>query len=74
MEVLTIGPRHTLTQNVVYALPARAVYVFADTACQVSHDSSFTSSQAISANTPTVGAGAFIRCTTGAAVVSCKAL
>jgi hypothetical protein len=44
-ELLTIGPVHSLVQNVIYALPARRILLYADTGTiTVSADgSNFTS-------------------------------
>lgn len=71
-ELLTIGPPTTLTQNVVYALPARSVTVHSNAALQVSNVVAFTTSQAITANTPTKITGGFVRCTASDAIVTLK--
>ena len=63
--LLTIGPAHVITQNVVYALPARVVRIHSLAACEVSPDG--TTWDALT-GIETVGADAsstFIRCTTG---------
>lgn len=36
VEVLTIGPVHTLVQDRVYALPAKSVYINSDVDLQIS--------------------------------------
>lgn len=59
-----IGPVQTLTQNVVYALPARQVRVMSSIAVDISLDGSAWAALANS----TTGAdctAAFVRCTTG---------
>lgn len=63
-ELLTIGPVHNITQNTVYALPARQVFVFATDAVEVSNEigASFTALT----GADTVGAltsATWIRCT-----------
>jgi hypothetical protein len=67
--LLLVGPVQTLLQNQVYAKPARNVHIYSDTALQVSNDSTFSSNGTINANTNVQAAAAFIRCTTGNAVV-----
>ena len=74
MNSILVGNPATLTQNIVYALPTRAVYIHSDTALQVSNVSAFTTSQAITANTPTIVSGLFVRCTTANAIVVAKVL
>lgn len=70
-EALSIGPRHTLTQNQVYALPGRAVYIFSQgTAPTVSNDGS-TFTAVPSTN---VLAAQFIRSTGTDTIVSFKTL
>jgi len=72
-ELILIGPTTTLTQNVVYALPARKVMVFSSLAVEHSYDGTtfdaLTNAETLGAET----AAAFIRCTGGAAVVTVKA-
>jgi hypothetical protein len=72
VETLTLGPIHTLAQNVVYALPARAALIFSNVALQISNNTAFTVSQAVAASTPTEAVGGFVRSTTGAALVTVK--
>jgi hypothetical protein len=71
-EALTIGPAHTLVEDVIYALPTPKVTIHSDTALEVDVDITFSSSQTVNANTPTVVAGGFVRCTTGDATVFLK--
>ena len=74
-QALTIGPVHNLLQNVIYALPARNVRVQSTTAVEVSL-STTTTAFAVLANS-TTGAetsAAFVRCTTGATTIICKAV
>lgn len=66
---LSPGPSTFMLQNVVYTLPARVCYIFSDAALQISNDGAFSSSQAVTANTPTIAAGTFVRCTGSNAVV-----
>lgn len=66
---LSAGPSHSILQNVVYALPPDTCYIFSDTALQISNDSAFGASQAVSANTPTLATGRYVRCAVSAAVV-----
>lgn len=73
-KLLEIGPARSILQNTVYALPARAVYAFSPAALEVAATTGFTASQAVSANTPTVVNGGFVRCTTGNTTVRLKAL
>jgi hypothetical protein len=68
---LLIGPTQTLTQSVVYALPARQVRMLSSAVLEVSVDnSSFTAVAATTTGTD-VTAG-WAKCTTGAAVVVCR--
>jgi hypothetical protein len=69
MTTLTIGNLLELTQNVVYAMPARRVLLFSNVALQVDNDDAFGSSASISANASVEVAAAFVRCTTGTALV-----
>lgn len=73
-KTLTIGPEHTITQNVVYALPARLVFVKSAAAVEVADTSGGAFSALTGANTTGVNcAGGFIRCTTASTIVRCKA-
>lgn len=73
MTTLTIGPIHTLTQNVVYAMPPRNVRVQSNVALEISQDG--TNFIALTgANTVGVdSSAAFVRSTTGNALVTVKA-
>jgi hypothetical protein len=64
-EFLTIGPAHSIIQNVVYGLPARVVRVHSLAAVEISVDGSTWDALT---NAETVGAEAgsvFIRCPGG---------
>jgi hypothetical protein len=68
IQSLSIGPPTIITQNVIYALPAKQCQVITTLACETSPDQStwtaFTSGGITSAG--------FIRCTTGSPTVTCK--
>ncbi len=68
-EVLTIGPIQTLVQNTVYAMPGRACALFSSLALEGSNNTDFVLKQTIAALTNVETAAAYIRCTTGAALV-----
>lgn len=68
-EVLTIGPIQTLVQNTVYAMPGRGTFLFSNVALEGSNTSDFALKQTIAALTSVETAAAYIRCTTGAAIV-----
>lgn len=78
MISLLIGPQLTLTQNVVYALPARrCILTTISTGATVlqSNDPDFATSVAVDVTTDgtaEVNAG-FIKCTSGNIVVTLKA-
>lgn len=72
-ESVLIGPLQTLTEDQVYALPARAVIVHSDLALEVANDTTFSTNGTITANTPTIVAGGFVRSTTNDATVHFKA-
>lgn len=59
-----------LLQNVVYALPARAFVLVADPACEVAQ--TITGPWAAPPAGMNFLGASFIRCTTGAATVTCK--
>lgn len=63
-----IGPTHTLTQNVVYALPARQVRLQSTAVLQTSIDGS-TYTDVAGTTTGADVTAVFAKCTTGAAVV-----
>lgn len=60
---LDIGYPQPLTQNVIYAMPAKRTTVHSSGALDVANDVAFTTNGTIAANTPTVCAAAFVRCT-----------
>jgi hypothetical protein len=72
ITALTIGPMHILTQNVIYALPARITRVHSVVAVEVSVDGvawdALTGAETTGAEQ---GAG-FIRCATANTVVMCS--
>lgn len=71
-EFLTIGPIHTLTQNVVYGMPARKVSIISSAILEFSNliGSGFS---ALAASTTGVETHSlFVRSTTGNATVSLK--
>ncbi len=74
MELLSIGPLITMTQNVVYALPRRRCKLYTNTAgatFQQSNDSTFASSTAVTLVEGGYEVSAtFIRSTAGDALVS----
>lgn len=73
-KTLLIGPPNDLTQNVVYALPARMVFLTSSAALEICSGTVGGSFAALSGGTTgtNVSAG-FVKCTTGSAVVRCKA-
>lgn len=68
-EALTIGPIHTLTDDLTYACPGRGCQVFSNVALEISNTDDFAVKQTVVAATPTEVVGGFIRSTTGAAIV-----
>lgn len=62
--LLSPGVPLAMTQNIVYALPAKKVTVMADEDLEVAMTNGFTTFTTIASNTPTVAAGVFVRCTT----------
>ena len=73
-QLLSLGVPWVLTQNVVYALPAKVVLVTSSLAVETSSDGT-TWAALTGANTVGANSGAaFIRCTTGAPTVTCKSL
>ena len=73
--LLTIGPPHTITQNVVYALPARRCLLMSSTSgIEQANDVAFTTPVALTLTSGQAEvAGGFIRCTTGNPIISLKA-
>ena len=64
LELLMIGIVYTLTQNISYALPARAVTAFIQgSGVQQSNNDSTWSAVTLDANNSFVATGAFIRST-----------
>jgi hypothetical protein len=68
---IRLGPVETLVQNQVYALPARQARLMSSLAVDVSLDNSTWSALA-NATTGADVTAAFVRCTTGAALLVCK--
>lgn len=72
-ELLTMGPPHTLTQNVVYALPARAATIFVKgTGVEQSNDGTTWAAVTADANGEFVAAGTFVRSTAVGTILSLK--
>jgi hypothetical protein len=71
-ELLSAGVVYTLVQNQVYALPARAANIDSSLALETANTTAFATNGTVAANTPTKVSAGFVRCTTGAAVVSLK--
>lgn len=70
-EMLSAGYTHTLTQNVVYALPAKVVFLRSSAALEVSVDNS-TWVLLASSTTGTQAVSPYVRCTTGTAILALK--
>lgn len=71
--LLSAGVTNALTQNVIYALPTPACFILAANACELSPTSATTGFVLVAATTTGMQTGAaFIRCTTGATVISVK--
>ena len=70
-QSLLIGPAATLTQNIVYALPARQINIMSTRVLQISVDGSSYADVAAT-TTGTAVTGVFTKCTTGSAVVVCR--
>lgn len=68
---LLIGPAATLTQNIVYALPARQVRLQSTRVLQTSVDGS-TYTDVAGTTTGADVTAVFTKCTTGSAVVVCR--
>lgn len=74
-NTVPIGRAFTLTQNSIYALPARKSTIFHDGSgtITVSNDVAFTASKALTlTNGQAETAAGFVKCTTGDAVVTVK--
>lgn len=62
----------SISQNVVYALPARAIVIFSEAQLEISNHTN-SGWQAIAGTTTGVTvSGGYVRCTTGDTVISCK--
>ncbi len=73
-KTLLIGPPNDLTEDVVYALPARQVFLHSTVALEICAGTVGGTFVALTTTTTGVVVGAgFVRCTTAAAVVRCKA-
>ena len=69
---LSVGYAQAITEDIVYALPAKTVRVQSNAAVEVSNEVGFTTADTLT-NADTVGAetsARFIRCTTAGTVVS----
>lgn len=71
-ESILIGPAITLTQNVVYAAPARQVRIISSRVLETSVDNS-TFAAVTATTTGTDLTSVFVKCTTGSAIVVCRA-
>lgn len=73
MTTLSVGTEQTMTQNEVYALPARLVFVKSSVAIEAADTSGGSFAALTGANTTGVNcAGGFVRCTTASATIRCK--
>lgn len=73
-STLLIGPANALTEDEVYALPARLVWLTSSVALEYTSGTTGGSFAALTGSTTGVQVGAgFVRCTTAAARVYCKA-
>jgi hypothetical protein len=70
---IQIGVATVLATNVVFALPARTVWIDCTTDVQVSNDSAFATSRLVTATTGGFTSAAFIRCPAGPATVTADA-
>jgi hypothetical protein len=71
-EKLLANQTTALAQNTIYAVPTGLCYIFADAGLEVCNSTAFSTIGTISATTPTVIAGEFVRCTSAATVVSLR--
>jgi hypothetical protein len=70
--LLTIGPVHVLAEDIIYAMPARSVFLQSDEVLELSLDGTVF----VADTTTTTGmqtSAVFVRCTTADAQVVCKA-
>lgn len=61
--LLSIGPVQDITQNIVYALPAKAVWLQSLAVVETAVDTTFTTLAA--STTGVITSAVFVRCTTG---------
>lgn len=74
VELLTIGPPHTLVQNLTYALPARSVDVFVlGSGMEVSNDNSTWQAITLDSNKEFQAFAQFIRSTAVGSIITLKA-
>lgn len=71
IELISCGVPQAILQNVVWALPASRHELIAKDVCEFSVDNS-TWVRATTSTTGMTSAWAFVRCTTGNTIVSCK--
>lgn len=71
-QLIQVGVPTVITQNVVYALPARQCFVEVSVDCQVSTDFAFTTSRALTLAAGGLTGAGYIRCTTASPTVICK--
>jgi len=72
-QSIQVGVPTTITQNVVYATPARACVVTSSAALEISMDGSTFVAMSVSAtNAAPLVAAPFIRCTTASPIVVCR--
>ena len=74
-ELIQKGVATALVQDTIYALPANAVYVRSTAAVEVSLVVETTGFTVLAnSTTGTTTAAAFVRCTSGATTILCKAV
>ena len=71
-QAVSCGVPQQILQNVVWALPASRHLLTVQVACEVSLDNSTYVATPAAATTGVDSSWAFIRCTTGNTIVSCK--
>lgn len=72
-QAVSCGVPQSILQNVVWALPASRHFLTTQVACEVSLDNStYIAAPAAATNAGVDSSWAFIRCTTGNTIVSCK--
>lgn len=72
-STLLVGPANHLTEDVVYALPARLVYLTSNVALQISNTAGGGFGALANSTSGTYVSGGFVQCSTAAAIVYCKA-